>query len=88
MATLKSAKKRIRQNEKRRLRNRRRKEWVKEGVRAFQDAIEAGQADQAAERLKEVYRRLDRVAVKGAIHRKNAARSKARLARQLNVLAG
>ena len=86
MAHTKSAKKRIRQNEKRRLRNRRRKAHVKAGVRAFEDALAANQPDEAAERLREVYKRLDRIASDGTIHKNTAARKKAQLAKRLNAL--
>ncbi len=54
MAHSKSARKRIRQNEQRRLRNRRRKSAVKQSVRAFEEALGAGQSDKAAEQLRQV----------------------------------
>jgi small subunit ribosomal protein S20 len=83
VAHSKSARKRVRQNIKARLRNRRRKEGVREAVRAFQAAAAAGQPDQAQALLKEAYKRLDQVAAKGTIHKNTAARRKARLARRL-----
>ena len=84
MAHSSSAKKRIRQNEKRRLRNRWRKSAVKESIRAFDDAVAAGKTDEAATQLKEVYKRLDKTAAKGTIHKKTVARKKSRLAKRLN----
>lgn len=86
MASSKSAKKRIRQNEVRRLRNRRRKADVKETVRGYEEALASGQADQAADQLKKVYRVLDKVATKGALHKKTVSRRKSRLAKRLNVV--
>ncbi len=83
MATTLSAKKRIRQNVKRRGKNRWRKGQVREAVKAYEEAVEAGQRDTAAEALRLVYKRLDQVAAKGTIHKKTAARKKARLARRL-----
>ena len=80
-----SAKKRIRQNAKCRARNRWRKSQVKEAVRAFEEALRAGNVDQAAEQLKVVYKKLDQVAAKGTIQKNTASRQKARLARQLNA---
>ena len=77
MADSRSAKKRIRQNIKRRSRNRWRKEQVKEALRA-------GDRAKAAEQLKLVYKRLDKVAAKGTIHKNAAARKKSRLARKLS----
>jgi len=81
-----SAKKRIRQNAKRRGHNRWRKDQIKEAIRAFEQAVHDGNADQAAEQLKLCYQRLDRVAAKGTIHKNAAARQKARLAKRLNKL--
>lgn len=83
MAHSNSAKKRIRQNEKRRLINRWRKSAVKDSIRAFDEAVAAGKADEAATHLKEVYKRLDKTAAKGTIHKKAAARKKSRLAKHL-----
>ena len=85
MAHSLSAKKRIRQDVKRRARNRWRKGQVKEAVRAFNEALSAGEAEQAREQLKAVYRSLDRVAAKGTIHKNAAARHKARLTKRLNA---
>lgn len=84
VADSRSAKKRIRQNIKRRSRNRWRKEQVKEAVRQFDDALRAGDRAKAAEQLKLVYKRLDKVAAKGTIHKNAAARKKSRLARKLS----
>jgi len=88
VAHSKSAKKRIGQNEQRRARNRRRKSQVKETVRQYERALASGQADQAADQLRNVYRSLDRVAAKGTIHKKTASRRKSRLAKRLTAKAG
>ena len=88
MAHSLSAKKRIRQNVKRRARNRRRKDQVKSVVKAFELAVSQGEKAKAAEQLKAVYKKLDQVAAKGTIHKNAAARKKARLARRLNKIAG
>lgn len=87
MAHSLSAKKRIRQNVKCRARNRWRKDQVKEAVKAFDEAVQAGKPDQAAEQLKVVYKCLDSVAAKGAIHKNAAARTKSRLAKRLSAAA-
>ena len=84
MAHSSSAKKRVRQNIKQHLRNRRRKSAVKDAIRAFDEAAASGKPDEAATQLKEVYKRLDKTAVKGTIHKKTAARKKSRLAKQLS----
>ncbi|MCD6304517.1 MAG: 30S ribosomal protein S20 [Planctomycetes bacterium] len=86
MAHSLSAKKRIRQNAKRRGRNRWRKSQIKQAVKQFDEALRAGDRAAAAERLKLVYKRLDKVAAKGTIHKNTAARKKSRLARKLASL--
>ena len=86
MAHSKTAKKRIRQNAKRRSRNRRRKEIVKASVRALDEAVGAGDAEKALEQLKDAYKRLDKTAAKGTLHKRAAARKKSRLAKRVNQL--
>jgi len=82
-----SAEKRIRQNVKRRGRNRWRKVRVKEAVKAFDQALASGNASAAAEQLSVCYKRLDQIAAKGTIHKNAASRKKARLARKLGAVA-
>jgi small subunit ribosomal protein S20 len=78
-----SAKKRIRQNAKRRSRNRWRKDQVKSAVKAFDDAVKGGDKAKAAQQLSKVYKTLDQVAAKGTIHKNAVSRTKSRLARRL-----
>ncbi|HUS90318.1 MAG TPA: 30S ribosomal protein S20 [Phycisphaerae bacterium] len=86
MAHSLSAKKRIRQNVKSRGRNRWRKQQIKDAVREFNDALRSGDKAKAAEQLGIVYKRLDKVAAKGTIHKNTAGRQKSRLARRLNSM--
>ena len=86
MAHSLSAKKRVRQNEKRRARNRARKGMIREEVKAFTAAITAGDAKKAEELLPKVAQRLDRTAAKNTIHKNAAARKRSRLAKKLNAL--
>jgi len=81
-----SAKKRIRQNAKRRLRNRRRKDAVKSSVRSLDEAVQAGDGEKASAQLRDVYKRLDKTAAKGTLHKRAAARKKSRLAKRVNQL--
>lgn len=81
MANTKSAKKRMRQNERRRLRNRAVRSKVRSAVR---DA-RASQGDQMRASVGEAIRELDRAVSKGVIHRNTAARRKSALARKLNA---
>ena len=85
VAHSRSAKKRIRQNEKRNLLNRRRKLGVKNAVRDFEDHLEAGETTEAAEALKVAYKKIDQIAAKGTIHKNTAARRKSSLSKALNA---
>ena len=85
MANSLSAKKRLRQNVKQRARNRWRKGQVKQAIRAFDESLSEGNTGEATERLKLVYKQLDRVAAKGTIHKNAAARRKSRLAKRLSA---
>ena len=79
MANTKSAMKRIRQNERRRVRTR----AVRSQVRsALKDARAAQGAEQKAT-IAEAIRSLDRAVSKGVIHRNTAARKKSALARRV-----
>lgn len=82
-----SAKKRDRQNLKRRARNRWRKEKVKTAVRGFEEAVETGDKAKSAEMLKTAVKTIDRIAAKGTIHKNTASRKKSRLAKRLAKLA-
>ena len=86
MAHSLSAKKRVRQTEKRRARNRARKEQIKDQVKSFNAAVIAGDATKAEEALRATTSRLDRIATKGTIHKNAAARKRSRLTRKLNAL--
>ena len=85
MAHSLSAKKRVRQTVKRRARNRNRKEQIKNVVKGFTAALTAGDLGKAETELHSVASRLDKVAAKGTIHKKTAARKRSRLAKRLNA---
>ena len=85
MANLLSSKKRIKQNEKARIRNRAYKSVVKTEIRKFVDAIHNGDLPLAKEQLQRVTKTLDQTAAKGTFHKNMVARKKSRLARQLNA---
>jgi small subunit ribosomal protein S20 len=86
MANIKSAMKRIRQSEKRRVRNAAVRSMVRGAVKGTRTAIESGQPDQAREALHRTIQLLDKAVTKGVLHRNAAARRKSRLTRQLNAL--
>jgi small subunit ribosomal protein S20 len=73
----------MRQNAKRRSRNRRRKEQARGVVKSFESVLKTGDKAKAGEELKKVYKALDTGAAKGTMHKNAAARKKSRLARRL-----
>ncbi|MCH7884154.1 MAG: 30S ribosomal protein S20 [Planctomycetes bacterium] len=85
MANLASAKKRIRQNERARMRNQARKSRLKTETRRFLDALHEGDLTGAQEQFRVVVKKLDQTAAKGTLHARTVARRKSRLARRLNV---
>jgi len=87
MANTRSALKRIRTSEKRRVRNAAVRTGVRSAVKSTRTAIAAASADEARASLDRAIRLLDKAVTKGVVHRNAAARKKSRLARQLNALA-
>lgn len=86
MAHSLSAKKRIRQTEKRNARNRARKDVVKSQVKSFQAAITSGDVAKAETELRKVTAKLDKNAAKSTIHKNTASRKRSRLTLKLNAL--
>ena len=86
MPNLKSAYKRIKQDEKRNLSNRIRKTRAHNTERVFDEAIAAGDKDGAAKALEACFSTLDRAAQAGSIHKNRADRKKSRLYARLQAL--
>ena len=82
MANIKSQLKRIKTNEKARLRNKGVKSSLKTSVRKFREAVDAGDRETATTRLKDAGRALDKAASKGVIHRNQAANRKSAMAKR------
>lgn len=76
MANIKSQMKRIKTNEKSRLRNKAVKSALRTHVRNFRAAAAAGDAEKAAELAKVANRALDKAVSKGVIHANQAANRK------------
>lgn len=83
MANHKSAVKRAKQNEARRLRNRMRKTRMKNVIKDVQEAISSNSTELVMERLRQAVSTIDRTAGKGVIHKNNAARKISRLTRRV-----
>ncbi|MCL1898223.1 MAG: 30S ribosomal protein S20 [Micrococcales bacterium] len=86
MANIKSQIKRIRTNEKRRLRNKAVKSELKTYVRRTREAIEGGDKAAAVAALRTASRRLDKAVSKGVIHKNQAANRKSALAKKVAAL--
>ena len=86
MANIKSQIKRIKTNEKARLRNKSVKSSLKTAVRKYREAVEAGDLATAAERMRAASRQLDKAASKGVIHANQAANRKSAMAKRVASL--
>lgn len=86
MANHKSALKRIRSNEKKRLRNRMWRSRTRTEAKQANAAIQAGDLEEARKATIEAIRVLDKAANKGVLHKNNAARRKSRLMKRLAQL--
>lgn len=85
MAHHKSALKRIRQNEKRRIYNRRNKKLIKTAIRSVR---EADNYETALENFRKAGSVLDKAAVRGIIHKNKAAGQKSKLSKVVLSLKG
>jgi small subunit ribosomal protein S20 len=87
VANIKSQIKRIKTNEKARLRNKSVKSALKTAVRKFREAADSGDAAAATLAMKTASRQLDKAASKGVIHANQAANRKSAMAKQASQLA-
>ena len=86
MANHKSAIKRAKQNEAKRLRNMGYKTKAKKAVKDVRAAVAENSEDKARENLKKAVSIMQKTASKGVIHKKRASRKISRLARQVNQI--
>jgi small subunit ribosomal protein S20 len=85
LPNIKSAEKRMRQAERRRLRNRVATSTARTYIHRAERLIHTGDSDAATATVKLAVQALDKAAEKGIIHKNNAARRKSRLMRKLNA---
>jgi small subunit ribosomal protein S20 len=83
---IESAKKRVRQNEKKKKVNDRWKNKLKNVIKEFEAAIDEGNIEEAEEMMPDVYKIIDKSASHNIIHKNNAARKKSKMKRMLNEL--
>jgi small subunit ribosomal protein S20 len=84
VANIKQQKKRIRIAERQRARNLRYRSTIKTLFRRLNDAVQGGDQEEIGTRARDLEHLIDRAAAEGVIHRNNAARKKARVARLTN----
>jgi small subunit ribosomal protein S20 len=86
VANIKSQIKRIKQNEKRRLRNKSVRSSVRTAVRNFREAAEAGDTAKANDLARAAGRLLDKAASKGVVHKNQAANKKSAIFKKVASL--
>ena len=86
MPNIKSAKKRVKVIEKKTLRNNMIKSEYKSAVKKFEQAVEAGNLEEAKTLLSEATKKIDQACTKGVIVKNTAARKKSNLSKKLNAI--
>ena len=86
MANHKSAEKRNRQAQDKRMRNRANRSKMKTVIKNLNEAIEAGNGEEAKTALASAVPVIAKTASKGTIHKKNASRKISRLTKKVNQL--
>jgi small subunit ribosomal protein S20 len=82
----KSAEKRVRQSKRRNVRNRENKLAAKKLIKAVASAVKTGSTpDETEKALRAAVQKLDRMEVKGLMHRNAVARHKSRLVKSVNA---
>ena len=84
MANHKSAVKKYKRDEKKRLINKMNKTKMRNWIKKFKKEIEAGKVEDAKAMFPKVMSTIDKLNTKGTIHKKTASRYKSRLTALLN----
>lgn len=84
MPHTRSAKKRVRQNDKRRLVNRAAKKAIKTQMKKLSELLASGPIDQVKAEYNVLAKKLDKAAARRIVHPNLAARVKSQFARHLN----
>jgi small subunit ribosomal protein S20 len=87
MPTSKSAAKRVRTNEKSKLRNKARTSSIKSTEKKLRTAITSSDMEKAKTQFKEICSKLDKASKAGTVHKKKSSRKKSRLMSALNKAA-
>ena len=86
MPNIKSAIKRVDVIEKKTLRNNMIKSGYKSAVKKFEQAVEAGNKEEATKLLALATKKVDQACTKGVIVKNTAARKKSNMAKKLNAM--
>lgn len=86
MPNIKSAMKRVKIIEKKTMRNNMVKSAYKTAVKKFEQAVEAGNTEEAKTLFSEATKKIDQACTKGVLVKNTAARKKSKLAKKLNAL--
>ena len=86
MPNIKSAIKRVSIIEKKTLRNNMIKSGYKSAVKSFEQAVEAGNKEEATKLFSLATKKVDQACTKGVIVKNTAARKKSNMAKKLNSL--
>jgi small subunit ribosomal protein S20 len=86
MANIKSAIKRAKQNNKRRVQNASIKSAMRTAIKKFEALVNNNEVEKAKEAFVIATKKIDKAAQKGLIHKNAAARHKSRLTKKLNSL--
>jgi small subunit ribosomal protein S20 len=84
MPNHKSAEKRVRQSERRRLINRNNRAKLRTSIKKLRSALDGGDAKESTSLLATTVSEIDKAVRKGALHRNAAARQKSRLTIRVN----
>lgn len=86
MPNIKSAMKRVKIIEKKTMRNNMVKSAYKTAIKKFEQAVEAGNVEDAKTLFSEATKKIDQACTKGVLVKNTAARKKSKLAKKLNAL--
>lgn len=86
MANLKSAIKRVRTNDTKRLLNQSFKSEMRSYIKQVETLVEAKDIENAKKAFQEASRKIDKTVQKGIIHKNNGNRQKSRLAKKIKSL--
>jgi len=86
LANTASARKRVRQQKKRALRNNKVKSQIRYSIKKFMEAVNAADSENIQTCLRNAIKIIDKAASKGVIHKNTAARKKSSLYKRLAQL--